>query len=155
MESYRQFALKHTGRFVKTLAFQIDEVLEYSVRYPQPQHCVRSEAQADGGSDAENLALQNIQARLRMVLAFFLAQLRPWTRSRQVHSASRCYFFIMYVSRLLRQSFSIRQLHLWTFGYQINVGRLRCFFITLAYSDVAATMYVPVLEMSSAILSPV
>lgn len=38
---------------------------------------------ADGGSAAENLALQNIQARLRMVLAFFLAQLRPWTRGRQ------------------------------------------------------------------------
>lgn len=30
--------------------------------------------QADGGTNAENLALQNIQARLRMVLAFFLAQ---------------------------------------------------------------------------------
>jgi hypothetical protein len=27
-----------------------------------------------GGSPAENLALQNIQARLRMVLAFLLAQ---------------------------------------------------------------------------------
>ena len=38
--------------------------------------------QADGGSGAENLALQNIQARLRMVLAFFLAQLRPWSRGR-------------------------------------------------------------------------
>ena len=38
--------------------------------------------QADGGTLAENLALQNIQARMRMVLAFFLAQLRPWTRSR-------------------------------------------------------------------------
>ena len=38
--------------------------------------------QADGGSNAENLALQNIQARLRMVLAFFLAQLMPWVRDR-------------------------------------------------------------------------
>ena len=38
--------------------------------------------QADGGTGAENLALQNIQARLRMVLAFFLAQLRPWSRGR-------------------------------------------------------------------------
>ena len=38
--------------------------------------------QADGGTVAENLALQNIQARLRMVLAFFLAQLRPWSRGR-------------------------------------------------------------------------
>ncbi len=34
----------------------------------------------DGGSAAENLALQNIQARLRMVLAFLLAQLMPWVR---------------------------------------------------------------------------
>lgn len=39
--------------------------------------------QSDGGSSAENLALQNIQARLRMVLAFFLAQLMPWVRQRQ------------------------------------------------------------------------
>jgi NAD+ synthase (glutamine-hydrolysing) len=31
-----------------------------------------------GGSDAENVALQNIQARLRMVLAYLLAQLLPW-----------------------------------------------------------------------------
>ena len=54
--------------------------------------CCRSETstvslQADGGSNAENLALQNIQARLRMVLAFFLAQLHPWVRGR---SASLC-----------------------------------------------------------------
>ena len=33
-----------------------------------------------GGTHAENLALQNIQARLRMVLAFLLAQLMPWVR---------------------------------------------------------------------------
>lgn len=38
--------------------------------------------QADGGSMAENLALQNIQARLRMVLAFFIAQLRLWSWGR-------------------------------------------------------------------------
>lgn len=37
---------------------------------------------ADGGSPPENLALQNIQARLRMVLAFLLAQLSPWARGR-------------------------------------------------------------------------
>ncbi|KAG0007070.1 glutamine-dependent NAD(+) synthetase [Modicella reniformis] len=35
-----------------------------------------------GGSDVENLALQNIQARLRMVLAYLLAQLLPWVRGR-------------------------------------------------------------------------
>ncbi|KAJ1654434.1 glutamine-dependent NAD(+) synthetase, partial [Dispira simplex] len=35
-----------------------------------------------GGSHVENLALQNIQARLRMVLAYLFAQLLPWTRSK-------------------------------------------------------------------------
>eukprot|EP00475_Leptophrys_vorax_P032561 TRINITY_DN5040_c0_g1_i1.p1 TRINITY_DN5040_c0_g1~~TRINITY_DN5040_c0_g1_i1.p1 ORF type:complete len:716 (+),score=148.75 TRINITY_DN5040_c0_g1_i1:37-2148(+) len=36
-----------------------------------------------GGSHAENLALQNIQARVRMVLSFLLAQLLPWVRGKQ------------------------------------------------------------------------
>lgn len=35
-----------------------------------------------GGSTAEDLALQNIQARLRMVTAYLLAQLVPWVRGR-------------------------------------------------------------------------
>lgn len=33
-----------------------------------------------GGSKTENLALQNIQARLRMVIAYLFAQLLPWVR---------------------------------------------------------------------------
>ncbi|MBW0480032.1 hypothetical protein O181_019747 [Austropuccinia psidii MF-1] len=33
-----------------------------------------------GGSSAENLALQNIQARLRMLLSYMFAQLLPWVR---------------------------------------------------------------------------
>jgi NAD+ synthase (glutamine-hydrolysing) len=37
---------------------------------------------SQGGTHAEDLALQNIQARLRMVLAYFLAQLLPWVRSK-------------------------------------------------------------------------
>lgn len=36
----------------------------------------------DGGKNVENLALQNIQARIRMVLSFVLAQLMPWVRGR-------------------------------------------------------------------------
>ncbi|ODN97035.1 NAD+ synthetase [Cryptococcus amylolentus CBS 6273] len=35
-----------------------------------------------GGSAAENLALQNIQARLRMVVGYMFAQLLPWTRGK-------------------------------------------------------------------------
>lgn len=36
-----------------------------------------------GGTSVEDLALQNIQARLRMVMAYLLAQLLPWTRGRR------------------------------------------------------------------------
>ncbi|ODQ67714.1 glutamine-dependent NAD(+) synthetase with GAT domain-containing protein [Nadsonia fulvescens var. elongata DSM 6958] len=36
----------------------------------------------NGGTQTENLALQNIQARLRMVLAYLFAQLLPWVRGR-------------------------------------------------------------------------
>ncbi len=35
-----------------------------------------------GGSATENLALQNVQARLRMVLSYTLAQLLLWRRNR-------------------------------------------------------------------------
>jgi NAD+ synthase (glutamine-hydrolysing) len=35
-----------------------------------------------GGTQTENLALQNIQARLRMVLSYLFAQLLPWTRNK-------------------------------------------------------------------------
>lgn len=36
-----------------------------------------------GGGFAEDLALQNIQARLRMVMAYLFAQLTPWVRGRR------------------------------------------------------------------------
>jgi NAD+ synthase (glutamine-hydrolysing) len=42
-----------------------------------PQYRVR------GGTAGENLALQNVQARLRMLLSYMLAQLLPWVRGRQ------------------------------------------------------------------------
>ena len=45
--------------------------------------------QVDGGSNIENLGLQNIQARIRMVLAFMLASLLPW-----VHSKSGFYLVL-------------------------------------------------------------
>eukprot|EP00118_Oscarella_pearsei_P009518 m.54994 g.54994 ORF g.54994 m.54994 type:complete len:860 (+) comp34441_c0_seq2:13-2592(+) len=37
---------------------------------------------AFGGSRTENLALQNVQARIRMVLSYFFAQLTRWTEDR-------------------------------------------------------------------------
>eukprot|EP00916_Digyalum_oweni_P026758 GHVL01043937.1.p1 GENE.GHVL01043937.1~~GHVL01043937.1.p1 ORF type:complete len:508 (+),score=85.51 GHVL01043937.1:809-2332(+) len=38
---------------------------------------------SDGGSACEDLALQNIQARIRMVLSYLLASLFPWARGRK------------------------------------------------------------------------
>ena len=38
--------------------------------------------QFHGGTEREDIALQNIQARLRMVLAYLCAQLTPWVRNR-------------------------------------------------------------------------
>ncbi|KAH9951184.1 glutamine-dependent NAD(+) synthetase with GAT domain-containing protein [Amylocystis lapponica] len=43
---------------------------------------VKPQFRVHGGSAAENLALQNIQARLRMVIAYLFAQLLPWVRGR-------------------------------------------------------------------------
>ncbi|PPR03203.1 hypothetical protein CVT26_008051 [Gymnopilus dilepis] len=42
----------------------------------------RPQFRSQGGSDAENLALQNIQARMRMVLSYMFAQLMPWVRGK-------------------------------------------------------------------------
>ncbi|KAF8817527.1 glutamine-dependent NAD(+) synthetase with GAT domain-containing protein [Phlegmacium glaucopus] len=42
----------------------------------------RPQFRQQGGSNAENLALQNIQARLRMVLSYLFAQLLPWVRGK-------------------------------------------------------------------------
>lgn len=36
-----------------------------------------------GGSSAENLALQNVQARCRMVLSYLYAQLTPWSQGEE------------------------------------------------------------------------
>ena len=36
--------------------------------------------QSQGGSMGEDLALQNIQARIRMVTSFMFAQLTPWMK---------------------------------------------------------------------------
>ncbi|XP_041351299.1 glutamine-dependent NAD(+) synthetase-like [Gigantopelta aegis] len=44
--------------------------------------CVVPKFKVHGGSLRENLALQNVQARLRMVLAYMFAQLSLWARGR-------------------------------------------------------------------------
>lgn len=44
---------------------------------------LRPKFKVHGGSYSENIALQNIQARLRMLLSYLFAQLLPWVRGKQ------------------------------------------------------------------------
>mmetsp|Transcript_23328 Transcript_23328/g.59695 ORF Transcript_23328/g.59695 Transcript_23328/m.59695 type:complete len:726 (-) Transcript_23328:433-2610(-) len=65
------------------LDLNIDSVVESLVSLFVAVCGKRPAFRVDGGTPAENLALQNIQARLRMVIAFLLAQLVPWVRGRR------------------------------------------------------------------------
>ncbi|KAI0083838.1 glutamine-dependent NAD(+) synthetase with GAT domain-containing protein [Irpex rosettiformis] len=65
----------HTDLNMDTLVTAVRNLFAF-VTGVKPQYRVH------GGTNAENLALQNIQARLRMVLAYLFAQLLPWVRGR-------------------------------------------------------------------------
>ncbi|GAX84189.1 hypothetical protein CEUSTIGMA_g11612.t1 [Chlamydomonas eustigma] len=64
------------------IELQVDMVVEALLTLFQSVTGRRPMFRVDGGSSSENLALQNIQARIRMVVAFLLAQLVPWVRGR-------------------------------------------------------------------------
>ena len=83
---------KETRQRSKTLSSQIgshhtdldiDTVVESLVALFQRVTGKRPAFRVDGGNASENLALQNIQARVRMVVAFLFAQLTPWVRGRE------------------------------------------------------------------------
>ncbi|RZC54844.1 hypothetical protein C5167_013697 [Papaver somniferum] len=64
------------------LDVSIDTVISSLLSLFQTLTGKRPVYKVDGGSNAENLGLQNIQARIRMVLAFMLASLLPWAHSK-------------------------------------------------------------------------
>lgn len=64
------------------LEMKIDSMVESVVLAFQFITGRRPEFTLHGGTNAEDLALQNIQARLRMVMSYLLAQLLPWTRQK-------------------------------------------------------------------------
>jgi NAD+ synthase (glutamine-hydrolysing) len=64
------------------LDFDIDTVVESLVKLFVAISGKTPRFKVNGGTEAENIALQNIQARLRMVTAYLLAQLLPWVRGR-------------------------------------------------------------------------
>ncbi|KAK9681785.1 hypothetical protein RND81_10G027800 [Saponaria officinalis] len=71
------------------LNLSIDTVISALLTLFQTLTGKRLRYKVDGGSNPENLALQNIQARIRMVVAFMLASLMPW-----VHSKSGFYLVL-------------------------------------------------------------
>ncbi|KZV40925.1 glutamine-dependent NAD(+) synthetase [Dorcoceras hygrometricum] len=60
----------------------IDGVVSSFISLFQTLTGKRPRYKVDGGSNTENLGLQNIQARIRMVLAFMLASLLPWVHNK-------------------------------------------------------------------------
>ncbi|XP_057968427.1 glutamine-dependent NAD(+) synthetase isoform X2 [Malania oleifera] len=71
------------------LDVSIDSVVSAFLSLFQTLTGKRPRYKVDGGSNIENLGLQNIQARIRMVLAFMLASLLPW-----VHNKSGFYLVL-------------------------------------------------------------
>ncbi|KAL3817895.1 hypothetical protein ACJIZ3_003800 [Penstemon smallii] len=64
------------------LDLSIDVVVSALLSLFQTLTGKRPRYKVDGGSNIENLGLQNIQARVRMVLAFMLASLLPWVHNK-------------------------------------------------------------------------
>jgi NAD+ synthase (glutamine-hydrolysing) len=62
------------------LSFNIDNIISAIVQVFQLATGLVPKFKVFGGSVTENLALQNIQARSRMVVSYFFAQLLLWTR---------------------------------------------------------------------------
>jgi NAD+ synthase (glutamine-hydrolysing) len=69
-----QIGSYHINIEIDPIIAAIEKVFE--TQQPTPPHVHPS----FGATPAENLALQNIQARSRMVMSYFLAQLSPWSR---------------------------------------------------------------------------
>lgn len=63
-------------------SFQIDIIVQAVLKVFATVCGKTPSYEASGGSREEDLALQNIQARLRMVMAYLCAQLFPWARSK-------------------------------------------------------------------------
>lgn len=64
------------------LSIKIDLMVEAMLKVFQLTTGKMPQFSSRGGSISEDLALQNIQARLRMVTAYLFAQLLPWVRGR-------------------------------------------------------------------------
>ena len=75
-----QIGALHTSIFIDEITDAIKATFAASRCTPASSTARPQDEPADGWAapSSENLALQNIQARSRMVMAYFLAQLMPW-----------------------------------------------------------------------------
>ena len=62
------------------ISASIDDMVKASIATVASQIKVVPKFRVHGGSAAENIALQNVQARNRMILSYLFAQLLPWSR---------------------------------------------------------------------------
>lgn len=62
------------------ISASIDDMVSASIATVASETKVMPKFKVHGGSEAENIALQNVQARNRMVLSYLFAQLLPWSR---------------------------------------------------------------------------
>ena len=67
----------HLSVPIDTMVKAVIQTFSLATGGPAPQF------ESQGGTMTQDLALQNIQARLRMVTAYLFAQLLPWTRKRK------------------------------------------------------------------------
>jgi len=85
-----QIGALHTSIFIDSLTDAVKQTfrdVEVHAGFVD-KDAVRREPQIAGGTLTENLALQNIQARSRMVMAYFLAQLMPWATDGETTTAA-------------------------------------------------------------------
>lgn len=62
------------------MTISIDDMVEATTGTFNQSTSTTPRFKVHGGSNCENLALQNVQARCRMVLAYLYAQLTPWSQ---------------------------------------------------------------------------
>jgi NAD+ synthase (glutamine-hydrolysing) len=73
-----QIGANHTSIAIAPITSAIQAVFKDATFHSFPKENVRSDVQWDSTS-SEDIALQNIQARSRMVMAYFMAQLMSWS----------------------------------------------------------------------------
>ena len=64
------------------ISVSIDDMVNASIATVATATKLVPKFKVHGGSEAENIALQNVQARNRLVLSYLFAQLLPWSRGR-------------------------------------------------------------------------